>query len=68
MIIRITVTVTYLEHGVCKKGLQHSPLAGCIGLILFKQLVKVPVLFAVGKNLQAVLMVPYKLLVDVQHR
>lgn len=43
-----TCAGVYLEHGVCEEGLQHSSLAGGIGLILFQQLVKVSVLLAVG--------------------
>ena len=58
----------HLEHGVGEERLQHAALAGSVGLVLFEQLVEVSVLFAVGQNLQAVLMVPHKLLVDVQHR
>lgn len=58
----------HLEHGVGEERLQHAALAGGVGLVLFEQLVEVSVLFAVGQNLQAVLMVPNKLLVDVQHR
>lgn len=57
----------YLEHGVCEEGLQHPSLTGSIGLILFQQLVKVSILLAVGQNLQAVLMVSHKLLIDVEH-
>lgn len=59
--------IMHLEHGVCEEGLQHPSLTCSVGLILFQQLVKVSVLFAVSQNLQAVLMVTHKLLVDVQH-
>lgn len=57
----------YLEHGVREEGLEHPSLAGGIRLVLFQELVKVSVLLAVGQNLQAVLMVTHKLLIDVQH-
>ena len=57
----------YLEHGVSEEGLQHAALTGGVGLVLFEQLVKVSVLFAVCQNLQTVLVVTHKLLVDVQH-
>ena len=57
----------YLEHGIREEGLKHPSLTGGVGLVLFQQLVKVSVLFTVGQNLQAVLMVPHELLVDVQH-
>lgn len=58
----------HLEHGVGEEGLQHAALTGSVGLVLLQQLVKVAVLLAVGQHLQAVLVVPHKLLVDVQHR
>lgn len=57
----------YLEHGVREEGLQHPALARRVGLVLLEQLVKVSVLFTVGQDLQAVLVVPHKLLVDVKH-
>lgn len=57
----------YLEHGVCKEGLQHPSLTRCVRLMLLQQLVKVSVLLTVGQNLQAVLVVTDKLLIDVQH-
>lgn len=57
----------YLEHGVCEEGLQHPSLTRCVRLVLLQQLVKVSVLLAVGQNLQAVLVVTYELLIDVQH-
>ena len=59
--------VCYLKHGVCEKGFQHASFPGSVGLILLKQLIKVSVLLAVGQNLQTVLVVTDKLLVDVQH-
>lgn len=62
-----SVLVIYLEHGVCEEGLKHPSLTGGIRLVLFQQLVKVSVLLTVGQNLQAVLMVTHKLLIDVQH-
>lgn len=61
------VSTTYLEHGVCEEGLEHPSLTCSVRFILFEQLVKVSVLFTVGQNLQAVLMVTHKLLIDVQH-
>lgn len=61
------VSMIYLEHGVCEEGLEHPSLTGCVRLILLQQLVKVPVLLTVGQNLQAVLMVAHKLLIDVEH-
>lgn len=57
----------YLEHGVCEESLKHPSLTGCVRLILLQQLVKVSVLLTVGQNLQAVLMVTHKLLIDVKH-
>ncbi len=57
----------HLEHGVSEERLQCALLTVWLGFILFKQLVKVPVLLAVGQDLQTVLVVAYKLLVDVQH-
>lgn len=57
----------YLEHGVCEEGLQHPSFTGCVGLILLQQLVKVSILLTVSQNLQAVLMVTHKLLIDVKH-
>ena len=56
-----------LEHGVGEEGLQGALFTVGLGLVLLQQLVKVPVLLAVGQDLQAVLVVPHKLLVDVQH-
>lgn len=58
---------THLEHRVSKEGLQGPLLAVRLGLVLLQQLVKVSVLLAVSQDLQAVLVVPHKLLVDVQH-
>lgn len=58
----------HLKHGVRQEGLQRPLLAIGLGLVVLQQLVKIPVLLAVGQNLQAVLVVPDKLLVDVQHR
>lgn len=58
----------YLEHWVGEEGLQHAALASGVGLVLLEQLVEVPVLLAVGQHLQTVLVVPYELLVNVQHR
>lgn len=58
---------TNLEHGVGEEGLQSPLLTVGLGLILLQQLVKVSVLLAVSQNLQAVLVVPHKLLVDIQH-
>lgn len=60
-------SMMYLEHGVREEGLQHPALARCVGLVLLQQLVEVSVLLTVGQNLQAVLVVPHKLLVDVKH-
>lgn len=57
----------HLEHGVSEECLQRALLTVRLGFILFKQLVKVAVLLAVGQDLQTVLVVTYKLLVDVQH-
>lgn len=57
----------YLEHGVGQEGFQHAALAGSVGLVLFQQLVKISVLLTVCQHLQAVLVVPHKLLVNVQH-
>lgn len=63
-----TVTVLlYLKHRVSEKCLQRPLLTVGLGLILLEQLVEVAVLFAVSQDLQAVLVVPHKLLVDVQH-
>lgn len=59
---------SYLKHGVGEEGLQRPLLTVRFGLVLLEQLIKVPVLFAVGQDLQAVLVVPHKLLVNVQHR
>ena len=56
-----------LEHGVGEEGLQSPLLTVGLGLVLLQQLVKVTVLLAVSQDLQAVLVVPHKLLVDVQH-
>ncbi len=61
------VCLIYLEHGVCEEGLEHPSLTGGVRLVLFQQLVKVSVLLTVGQNLQTVLMVTHKLLIDVQH-
>ena len=58
---------TNLEHGVGEEGLQGPLLAVRLGLVLLQQLVKVTVLLAVCQDLQTVLVVPHKLLVDVQH-
>lgn len=58
----------HLKHGVGEEGLQHSALTGGVCFILLQKLVKVPVLFTVGQNLQTVLMVSHKLLINVQHR
>ena len=58
---------SHLEHGVGEEGLQGPLLTVRLGFILLEQFVKVPVLFAVGQDLQAVLVVTHKLLVDVQH-
>lgn len=58
----------HLKHGVGEEGLQHSALTGGVRFILLQKLVKVPVLFTVGQNLQTVLMVSHKLLINVQHR
>lgn len=63
----LQVSMIYLEHGVCEEGLQHPSLTGCVGLILLQQLVKVSILLTVSQNLQAVLMVTHKLLIDVKH-
>ena len=57
----------YLEHGIGQEGLQGALLAVRLGLVLFEDLVEVTVLLAVSQDLQAVLVVPHKLLVDVQH-
>lgn len=57
----------HLEHGVGEEGLQRPLLAVRLGLIVLEQLVEVTVLFAVGQDLQAVLMVAHELLVDVEH-
>lgn len=59
--------LSYLKHGVSEEGLQRPLLTVRFGLVLLEQLVKVSVLLAVSQNLQAVLMIPHKLLVDVQH-
>lgn len=56
---------SYLKHGICEESLQGPLLTVWLGLILFQKLVKVSVLLAVGQDLQAVLVVSYKLLVDV---
>lgn len=58
----------YLEHWIREERLQHSSLAGGVGLVLLQQLVEVSVLLTVCQNLQTVLMVSHKLLVNVQHR
>jgi len=63
----VKALVSYLEHRVCEEGLEHPPLTGSVGLVLLQQLVEVSVLLTVGQNLQAVLMVTHKLLIDVQH-
>lgn len=60
--------MAHLEHGIGEEGLQRALLTVRLGLIVLKQLVKVSVLLAVGQDLQAVLVVAHKLLVDVQHR
>lgn len=65
--VECTVLYAYLEHGVGEEGLQSPLLTVWLGLILLQQLVKVSVLLTVGQNLQTVLVVPHKLLVDVQH-
>lgn len=57
----------HLEHGVGEEGLQRPLLTVRFGLVLLQQLVKVSVLFAMSQDLQAVLVVPNKLLVDIQH-
>lgn len=57
----------HLKHGVREEGFQHSALTGGVRFVLLQKFVKVSVLFAVGQNLQAVLMVPHKLLINVQH-
>lgn len=57
----------HLEHGVGEEGLQRALLAVGLGLVVLQQLVEVTVLLAVRQDLQAVLVVPHKLLVDVQH-
>lgn len=57
----------YLEHGISEERLQHPALTCGVGLVLFEQLVKVSVLLTVCQNLQTVLMVTHKLLVNVQH-
>lgn len=57
----------HLEHWVGEKGLQGAFLAVRLGFVLFQQLVEVAVLLAVGQDLQTVLVVTHKLLVDVQH-
>lgn len=57
----------HLEHGVGEEGLQRPLLAVRLGLIVLEQLVEVAVLFAVGQDLQAVLVVAHELLVDVEH-
>lgn len=57
-----------LKHGVGQEGLQGPLLTVGLCLIVLEQLIEIPVLFAVGQNLQAVLVVPDKLLVDVEHR
>ena len=57
----------YLEHGIGQEGLQGALLAVRLGLVLFEDLVEVTVLLAVSQDLQAVLVVAHKLLVDVQH-
>ncbi len=58
---------SYLKHGVSEEGFKCPLLAVGLGLVLLQQFVKVSVLFAVSQDLQAVLVVPHKLLVDVQH-
>lgn len=65
--VECTVLYAYLEHGVGEEGLQSPLLTVWLGLILLQQLVKVSVLFTVCQDLQTVLVVPHKLLVDVQH-
>lgn len=57
----------HLKHGVGEEGLQSPLLTVRFSLVLLEQFVKVSVLFAVGQDLQAVLMVPHKLLIDVEH-
>lgn len=63
----LEVNSSHLEHGVSEEGLQCALLAVWLGLILLEKLVKVPVLLAVCKDLEAVLVVADELLVDVQH-
>lgn len=58
----------HLEHGVGEEGLQRAFLAVGLGLIVLEQLVEVAVLLAVRQDLQAVLVIADKLLVDVKHR
>lgn len=38
---------SYLKHGVCEEGFEHPSLTRSIGLVLFQQLVKIPVLLTV---------------------
>lgn len=66
-LIRTVTLQYYLKHGVSEEGFQRPLLTVGLGLVLLQQLVEVSVLFAVGQDLKAVLMVPHKLLVDVQH-
>ena len=66
VINRVTLK-SHLKHGVSEEGLQCPLLTVRLGLVLLQQLVEVSVLFAVCQDLQAVLMVPHKLLVDVEH-
>lgn len=61
-------SAVHLKHRVGKEGFQHSVLTGGVCFILLQKLVKVPVLFTVRQNLQTVLMVSHKLLINVQHR
>lgn len=57
----------HLEHWVCEERLQRAFFTVRLGFILFKQLVEVSVLLAVGQDLQTVLVITHKLLVDVEH-
>lgn len=58
---------SHLEHRVGEEGLQCPLLAVRLGLVVLQQLVEVTVLLAVRQDLQAVLVVAHKLLVDVEH-
>lgn len=57
----------HLKHGISEECLKRAFLTVRLGFILFQQLVEVAVLLAVGQDLQAVLVITHKLLVDVQH-